>query len=483
MKILIYIEPRIELGKPFWKLGFLGHAKKILRSLNSSELDLVFFTSKEIAQEVPQGFSVVSIEQSQLPKVFKHYLEESVAWFNETYSREQLATYVKYLKNLLGDFSPDIILTFSVAPFLKSAFPDSLVLHIEYSLFSRTPFPESWFFDSSLGTGGGAGRDLEYVLGSGVPELSDDQKKSVLILKEACQKTIELKNPFAGILSEWKLNFDKLVLVPLQFSAFYIVDAQTNHINQFDLVRDILDGIPSGVGVIVCEHPQYPILTEEVLKYLREVYPNFLYDDSFSQYMNVGQSLISQVDAVVTLNSSVGLQAILWDIPVVCLAKKHMINVADSHELSELPSLLVKGKVEKNHILWWMLNHYIVPDFLLKSESRDWLYEYLKMRWRNRGAPITEQYPAIFEDPVQLAELYMAAIETNYSNKRPPTAQELLDQANEKILELNELIESLNRRCDEANLKLGEIYSSKGWEYLQKVYKAKDKLKRGLKLK
>ena len=153
MNILFYVEPLIELQKPYWKEGWVNDVCwKLIQTLQQTNESYNFklITNEAIIQTVDhsKALDICVISQQELLRPFKgNYLLASSAWHQNTYSDEQLDYYKNLLHVKLDAFVPDIIITFTPIPFLKELFPNALILHHEFSIFSRLPYPTSWFLD------------------------------------------------------------------------------------------------------------------------------------------------------------------------------------------------------------------------------------------------------------------------------------------------------------------------------------------------
>ena len=66
-------------------------------------------------------------------------------------------------------------------------------------------------------------------------------------------------------------QFDKNVLLPLQFSNYFGFDATCNYKSQYDFLIDTLERTPEDIGVIVTEHTGWePTITEHNIEHLKK---------------------------------------------------------------------------------------------------------------------------------------------------------------------------------------------------------------------
>ncbi|MCK7467673.1 MAG: hypothetical protein MZU91_05825 [Desulfosudis oleivorans] len=108
-------------------------------------------------------------------------------------------------------------------------------------------------------------------------------------------------------------KFKKLVLLPLQVSKRPCFDCACKYESQFHYLIDVMENISPEIGVVVTEHPIYPVMKYEWLEYFRWKYKNFIYNKEFQYYGNTSQFLINKTDGIINISSSIGITIfILW---------------------------------------------------------------------------------------------------------------------------------------------------------------------------
>lgn len=366
MNVLFYVEPLIELGRPDWKAGWLEHwtypiAEKLMKAGDSVQVvaseSLSFFVEKPTAVPLTVCSHAEMTHQQQWS-----YLQLSRAWFEKTYSNEMLEYYQQMMLKKLAGFQPDLIITYTEVPFLAALYPSATILHREYGMYSRTPFPETFFLDSLGTAGGGAGAAAHKIFELGTDfKVTDVMATKVAELRQATEKAIVSNNPFQELFSIWRQKFSKLVLLPCQFSAFYLFDSHKKFENQFDFVVFCLDRIPQDIGVVVTLHPEHGVLSKDAIKFLKTKYPNFLYSEIFEGIYAGTQFIVPLIDAVVTVSSTVALQCLLWRKKIISIGSVFLKGIADTHKFEELPTVLANEYVAKDGILYWLSNNYSFP--------------------------------------------------------------------------------------------------------------------------
>ena len=381
MNLLFYVEPLIEMGKPYWKKEWVNNiCLNIVKTLEKSDNDYSFelITSEAIAQKIElkdEKIKIHTCTQQELLKPFgTDYSSASKSWHLKTYTQEQLEYYKELMRLKLNSFIPDVIISFTPVDFLQSLFSDALVLHHEFSIFSRLPYPQSWFLDpvgvSSHSFLNKFQKEIESIL------LDEEQLKSVEKFKTICQETLKNKSPFEALLKKQREKFEYLVLLPLQFSRYYLFDDIVSFKNQYEYCVYVLDNTPESVGIVVNMHPEYPILEREAIEFLKSKYPNFICLDAFNDIYASGQFILPFVDGVISVSSSIALQAILFDKRVILLGESCFEYIADASCLSELKQTLDLAPKSKNEILYFLLTKYAITSEYIYNPL--WLDEFLK---------------------------------------------------------------------------------------------------------
>jgi len=389
MKILFYVEPLIEQDKPYWKDGWVGvFCRDIINTLNHSEnsYEFLIMTNEAIAQKVEIETPIIQLTQKELLEPFHttNYMDVTTAWHHERYTSEQLEDYKSLMLEKLNGFTPDIIITFSPVPFFREMLPNTLILHHEYSIFSRLPYPQSWFLDP-VGMHNNLFLDRFQDEIKAI-ELSEKQTGLLNAFKELCQNILTSKSPFKKIFEEKRKQFDYLVLLPLQFSRYYSFDDLVPFKSQYEYCVYILDNVPSNIGVVVNTHPEYPVISKEAVEFLKTKYPHFIYEDEFNSIYASGQFILPFVDAVITVSSSVGLQTLFFDKKLITLSDNTFSFMADDTSIDNIEKVLEAENIDKNSFLYFILTrHSITQEYLHNPQWLDnFLVNSLK-RFRNNG--------------------------------------------------------------------------------------------------
>ena len=77
-------------------------------------------------------------------------------------------------------------------------------------------------------------------------------------------------------MKEYRRQFRKILLLPLQFSGFSNIDAEIGFRSQMDVLMYVMDYVPDDIGVIVTCHPDYNILSSSKNLFLFKKYSNII---------------------------------------------------------------------------------------------------------------------------------------------------------------------------------------------------------------
>jgi hypothetical protein len=385
LHILFYIDPLIERDSPLWKRGWLSSFVLPIISglLKEGSVDEDFAcvvpTSliTQAKEALPLKVRIEAIDQLEMiPKFGRSALEISNNWYSEEYDSRSLEAMTNLIKKRLTRFSPDICISFSPSPFLSKAWPKSKVLNLEYGFISRSPFPETVYFDPRGMYQSSVLACYQSEIKSFAPS-SSDLNLVKQIRNDFCGPQNNSNESLERVASKFSTEFESAVLLALQFSNYYAYDSHAYFQSQYDLLIHVLSKVPKNIAVIVCEHPEHLILEDETVKYLRSKYPNFIWNPLFREIHGASLQLLNYVKAVITVSSSLGLQSLLFKRPLIVIGESHLNLIADSHTLSDLPILLDKKWPKwKEKVLAWLLNHYCIPLEMLCNSGN--LSSYLK---------------------------------------------------------------------------------------------------------
>lgn len=392
MNVLFYIEPLIQMDNPLMQEPWLHfHIKNIIESLQDLDYNFYFATNSFLAEKIKKVTykdkisKVFSFYQEELKIFSPSTLEILKKWYYNDYSEEEIQIYKNVLIDKFCKVNFDIIITFSPIPYLEEIYPKALILHYEYGMFSRKPFPTTYYLDP-IGIGGYAYLDKFFNTINESFKFDERDKKIWNDFLNEVNKLILSNNPFKEEIEQLKTKYDKIILLPLQFNNHYLFDFQINYKSQFEYLEDVLIKTSkfSNIGILVTQHPSNNFLNLENLKYFRSRYSNFIYLDKTNDYSSVSPLLVPFVDGIITVSTAVGYYALLWNKKLITLGKNYLEKFSDSSDLSQLDVVLSEklNNEDKNKIIYWLLTHYFIPENYIKNS--EWLNNFLLRKIENK---------------------------------------------------------------------------------------------------
>ena len=459
MRVLFYVEPLTERDTPTWKTTWIHFVDKMVTTLRREFSEAQFLCVvgdglEDLAKATLRNCTMAVIHHTELvPRFGSSALAASMHWY-KTPSKRSLNDMAKLLKDRLGAFKPDVCITFSSAPFIGTAFPEIPVLHFEYGLVSRQPFPETAYLDP-LGMFNNSypirNRDILMKYSA-----TNKEKELVRTFRNAYLPTISNKNPLS-IIKPALEEFRSSVLVALQFSQFYAYDSHAEFPDQYDLIIQTLASVPDDIAVVAVEHPQYPILKETTINYLKSKHKNFVWFSQFRDVPSASQYLIEHVDLVITVSSSVGLQTMLWKKPLIVLGHSHLDLLADSHSLQDVVKVMQQPwPAYKENILAWYLGRYSIP-FNLLFDDGVLVSRILKAQDCARAGDYAPYFKSPFAKIDEIAFVYSRDDEIAGLNETVAERDGRIDSQNQAVAERDAEAKELAAKLQAQEARAGDL--------------------------
>ena len=413
MNYLFYLEPLIIQDNPYLYCGWLPIWSQLIRTLNRNDgcdIQYKLITSQAVYSvisqfNIPDDVQVIPIHLEGVVEKFNFSsMEASLAWYHGTYSNEQMDHTARLFARELKGWVPDVIITSSHVPFLKKNYPNATVLHFEGGMTSRPPFPPSWYLDPV-----------------GLYKYCFLAKNSVEIIKEPVNPSarellkkyqnffvslIASKGMFSQFAESFKDKFSHIILLPLQTDGFWF-QGNCDFSSEFQFVHKLLSTIDPNIGVVVTPHPSNPWFTNEIVQYFESKFPNFLYSPEVLHVSSASQYLLEHVDAVLSVTSMVGLQALLWKKKLFSIGETQLRVGADYcfkpdlSDIVKLPRLLQKPATNRDNVLFWLLTRFYVPEHYFLDPS--WLLSYItRMVQANQTGSISVDTFKLIDQPDQI---------------------------------------------------------------------------------
>lgn len=362
MKVLFYLQPRIELGDPFFRYATLRNSiVSQIAALHDAGVETHLTLGEAVHRRAIEhglarrlGPCSVLVDRA-LRRVFPSYQTDARAWYRGTATDDQRLAMQRLLTEALPvGFVPDAILVWETpTPYLQALFPRALMLYQWPGFVSRPPFPELVTFDTGLL----AESATAQVIAEHASRIGLAEAEALLQpLRGQVAAALEQLDPLDALLQRYRRQFERLILVPLQVDQYFTVtEVLREGQSQLDFLIELLQQAPEDVGVVVTQYVSRNVssrvITPAVASYLRESHPNFLYDPFTDRVPHCSQFLVRKVDATVAVSSSVGLQAALWSKPLLAVGESHISPFSTARTTAELVDQLRVPSIDRSREL------------------------------------------------------------------------------------------------------------------------------------
>lgn len=282
------------------------------------------------------------------------------------------------LQKKLGDWIPDVVIaqgSHSVRNIMKHIYPRALCLTQENAIFSRPPFCRTLFYDPFNSVPNNF--LVKYAGEINRCQITRKQNVQIEKLKKTVRHLIHEDKTLKCEIRAYKKKFKKLVLLPLVGRQGIELFKDSICKSELELVEYVMQHVPKSIGVFVTQSDLFASLTPEDISYFSNKYPNFIFlkRSDVRGFANNSLNYFGDIDAILNVTSKTGFMALLWDIPVLSLAKTYNNWYQDSQDIRELPNLLCKSPRNKNHLLYWYLTRYVL--FVQDFQKKDFLWKFL----------------------------------------------------------------------------------------------------------
>jgi HAD superfamily hydrolase (TIGR01549 family) len=376
------------MGKPKFRFGALkNQVRKQSEHLLKNGCEIVALVGEGVGFGIEEhgpdikGLDVRVIPQKKLMGAYDSYYPSSEAFYHGEYDSAVFSIYKELIDEALQGYEPDVILSWeSPVPFLKQMYPEALILNLMPGFMSRVPFPELLSIDPiGFFQNGLLAKEAENLLAY---EPSEKEKS---FLQEVRQNYLY---DFLATYSPYRREdldpagkFDNLILLPLQVGGYFAFDANCNFRHGFDMVLKVLNTVPANVGVVVTQYVTKNIadqvINEETRAFLEAKYDNFIYHEGFDRVDGISQYLMSAVDGVAAVSSSIGLQALLWQKPVFVFGASHLTPISEGQTTEGIAAALARPQSQKyDGFLAYILTR-LQPLLLTRVYDSDWFYRFM----------------------------------------------------------------------------------------------------------
>ena len=320
----------------------------------------------------------IALTSTHLQTIFPdaHSIQEMfLKVFNDDLTPKEHLSFQTILHNLLGDWQPDIVITYPTHnSLLKQAFPHALHLLMENGIFSRPPFCRSLRYDPTHFLNGFPNKFEQNIRNF---KITEQQSQAVEHFKQQLRLLIHKHNPLDKQFHSLREKFKYLILCPIPTDNAY---KETPFDDQYLYLLDILNKIPHDVGLIITFHDGPGVqLNEAMIHALQQNFPNLLYFPTGNNtYISQSLNFFEYCDAIINMHTMTGTQALLWDLKIISLDKRYSKWFCDKQGLENLEEFLAAPKIDKNGLIYWYMTHFTV--FEKDFDTPGWYYNYFKTK-------------------------------------------------------------------------------------------------------
>lgn len=424
MKILLYAEPTTIIDSPYPQSAVIRDHLYMWVAQN-----LVSVPEVEIRMVVPElvyiqnnmfkhinNIDLIEFKDSYLTEIFPDALsidEMRMKIFDNDLSKEAHETFDRIMKNILPNFTPDVVIDFQIHnDLLKQAYPNALHMLVENGIFSRPPFCRALRYEPIHFLNGFLNKYEQEIRNYPITEA---QKSDVQKFKKQLAALIDKHNSKKQILKKLKSKYRYLILCPIPTDNMY---KETKYDDQYMYLLDVLNKIPSDIGLIITFHDYSGSqLNAGIIKTLQQKYDNLIYfpvkDNSC-----VSQSLdfFGYCDAIINMHTMTGTQAMLWDLKVISTDRRYSKWFCDKQGLDNLEEFLAAPKRDNSNMIYWYFTHFSVFDYSMPKPN--WYYNFFKNKYDNyKKNGITFEFFEQIEDFNKLSDHIIRTTKAYYEQK------------------------------------------------------------------
>jgi hypothetical protein len=372
MRVLFWIEPLVLHGRPFHLAAWLDESVRTARALLSvgrgtscrfAMNEALAFRASSRAHG-PSRESLVTFRQEEIRSIFDAANIDILAGLHAgDWPEAKVGRYASLVRERLGGFAPDVVVTHTPDAHLRAAFPRAVIVGTGCGLFSRDPFPVTTFYDPR----GLWDRSTPAVFAHALLDRAAREGERELLerVRTHYSQHFEVTSPFAETEARLRKRFHRLALLPLQLGGEPGFDLHAPMRTQGEYLLHVLERVPSELGVVITEHPTGisvgDRIDEETEEWVAKAFPNAIFVD-WRAAPSVGQTLVRHVDYVVSVSSSIGLQALLWRKALVSVGRSHLDALASVHGPASIDLSIDPASLpSRDGVLGWLLSRYYVP--------------------------------------------------------------------------------------------------------------------------
>jgi hypothetical protein len=381
IRVLFYIEPWIERNDPYWKQIYVPWFAQQIRALHqaSGAYDIVIAGHEAIRfASGPLDTPFAAFTQEALLKIFPSARTAQTAWCNGP--APAVASAIKDMQDLvtttLGEFVPDIIIATAPAPYLRTQYPEALLMYTD-ALHFRPPWPDGTPMLDPIG----------HLHGTAIQAMANAKESTpadlgAVVFMDRYRATIDrdgaaLQEFAARKIATLRLVFDRVVILALQDLQHLNVYCLHPYATQIDYITDAMQAVNPQTAVLLIQHPDSRDLAPQAVAWLTSKYQNLISDGEINKLRAPSQALMAYVDATITTSSGLVYLAAIRHKPVFLTHPSHFSALAHTRPLTAIEgstSFLI-DKTRTDAEMAWILRHHAFGHAFMFHTS--WLHDRL----------------------------------------------------------------------------------------------------------
>lgn len=356
MHILFYLDPSVEFNNPTFR--YTSYRNSVLPQIRAFRE-----AGHEVSIILNSSIHKKAFEESLIRKDIDYITIETIKTINIgsfsnaslSNKREKVSLIKSLIKKGYGERNnPDLVIVWeSKCDYLEELFPKARIVYQTPGFFSRPPFPQLISLNEGILDSAKSPEDFPTDNIACFQKLRED-------LREFFIKTTKVTK----FITKLRKSFSRLILFPLQIDGYFMIDSQISGKNQFNLIIEFLDSIPKDVALIVTDYKSKDINSSVInnnnLQLIREKYKNFIYSSELNNEFCVSQQILPFIDGLVTISSSVGLQAAFWELPLYCVGNNYVSRFNNVNSIDELINKLGQ-KINQDALISKAINYQNIP--------------------------------------------------------------------------------------------------------------------------
>lgn len=269
------------------------------------------------------GMNVVVLDSVDAIKMIGSWEDPSPELYRNTAESDLSTRIADWLAARLPS-KVDVVLVWEApVPYLKTLYPDATIISQMPGALARAPYPQTTVFDPV-----GLYRDgMQYKAASKI--LLSQPVSSLATSVTAKSREILGHLPYSSRKAFLaKAGREKLTLLPLQISDHYAFKVDTGFASQAEFCLEAINTISPESAVLVTEYVSRlyrdQVMTPEFTSLLQERRPDLIFDPNTAKLPSASQHLLQFADEVATATSGLGIQAMMWDIPLLVFGNTHL---------------------------------------------------------------------------------------------------------------------------------------------------------------